>query len=56
MVNQDFEKFNQEQKKHKSRYLTGANKPKIGNEEQNDSRHSGISVGAEGRNVRSTDE
>ncbi|GAE35284.1 hypothetical protein [Halalkalibacter akibai] len=53
MVNQDFEQFNKVQQQHKSPHLKGAKKPKLGEEHQNDSRNSGISVGAEGRDIYS---
>ncbi|MDT8861231.1 hypothetical protein N0O92_13395 [Alkalihalobacillus sp. MEB130] len=51
-MNQDYDKIAKIQQKHKTPYLGGANKPKLGVEDQNASTNSGISVGAEGRDVR----
>ncbi|GAE24878.1 hypothetical protein JCM9140_840 [Halalkalibacter wakoensis JCM 9140] len=51
-MNQDYDKISKIQKKHKSPYLAGAKEPKLGVEDQNASTNSGISVGAEGRDIR----
>ncbi|MCL7748734.1 hypothetical protein [Halalkalibacter alkaliphilus] len=50
-MNQDYDKISKIQEKHKTPYLGGAKKPKLGVEDQNASTNSGISVGAEGREV-----
>ncbi|WP_380086144.1 hypothetical protein [Evansella tamaricis] len=50
MVNQDFDKFINEQEKHKSSYLKGANTKK-GRKDQGLNRGTDTSVGAEGRDI-----
>lgn len=51
MVNQDFEKFNEVQQKHKSVYLGGSKSQKEGSDVLGTNQNHGISAGAEGRNV-----
>ncbi|MFC0558823.1 hypothetical protein [Halalkalibacter alkalisediminis] len=51
MINQDLDKFNHVQQKHKSRYLKGANGVKKEGANQNDNTITGTSVGAEGRDL-----
>jgi hypothetical protein len=52
-MNQDYDKISEIQKKHNTPYLSGAKKPKLGVEDQNSELNSGISVGAEGREITS---
>jgi hypothetical protein len=51
MVNQDFEKFNDVQQKHKSVYLGGSKSQKEGTDVLGTNQDHGISAGAEGRDI-----
>ncbi|WP_157812030.1 hypothetical protein [Alteribacter populi] len=55
MVNQNFEKFNKIQQKHKADYPGGENagKSPMGRSNDTNDRDSSISVGAEGRDIPS---
>lgn len=52
MVNQNFEKFNEIQQKHKSQYL-GDGKQKVDTDVLQSNKNSGTSVGAQGRQISS---
>ena len=55
MVNQDFDKFNEVQQKHKSAYLGGSKSQKEGSDVLESNKNHGISVGAAGRAISSND-
>jgi hypothetical protein len=52
MVNQNFDKFNEVQQKHKSVYLGGSKSQKQGSDVLETNKNHGISVGAEGRKIK----
>lgn len=56
MVNQDFEKFNKIQQKHKSPHLGGAQSKEERSHDTDGNANSGISAGAEGREITSRGE
>jgi hypothetical protein len=52
MVNQNFDKFNEVQQKHKSAYLGGSTSSKKETDVLGTNKNHGISAGAEGREIK----